>query len=151
MSKDFKPFEFCFVAEQLKQKNKDMRKANFYFTDAQGNTVPLMDAKVQSSYPELYFFFEGAKEIYYKYKGNSQMKRTLSLIQKRLLELEERLLKGDKTDYDKYTKQPTKDLSELSLKDVVGYWFYAGLDPSFYYRELNDKRFYDYIVERIEG
>lgn len=149
MNQEKKPYEMVLYAEELKKQGKDLRKSGYSVSSTSGGNTSVPEEKRKffiSKYPEINFLFGDCIYIY-KSKDSANVKRTLSVVQKYILEYEERLLNGVEED-KVYMQKCTRPLDYYTLKEVVGYWFYGGMGGVESYRPLNNI-FFMYLAGKL--
>lgn len=138
MSRDWTPQELRLIDKQMSLKGESFRNANFVFHDiATGKEIPLKserEREIGKKFPELSFLYEEWFEVY-EALGNAVVKEQLFEELEDTLEIIIAEENGEKLDKN----------CDANIKKAIYKWYCGELDPSFYYRERNDKMFADFI------
>lgn len=138
MSRDFAPAERYYSNKQSGD-NLWLHNISFHY---EGQTKPMYTDEEQAirlRYPNLAVAMCSKFLPLYRSIPEPDREKVLSELEKRQVKLQEAFDKGATEFYSCDVPETMKD------------WFMGKLDPSFYYAEVNDQLYFDWLIKEIGG
>lgn len=156
MSRDFRPVDQYSCDKLFAKKGEALRDMEIKWIVKGEPDVPLIDTQAKADYPELAFLLNGFSSLYQQSKGNEEVRKIFDALEESLKKVESNFEKISKLASSlpptkKFYNLDEKQLAEQPIEAVVEEWFYGRLDDFFYYNQINDERFHDFIARKIAG
>ncbi len=150
MSRDWTPCELYLVDRHLTETEGRRLRDTEITIHFDGKEFPYGYPEAKAKYPELTFLFGKFGSLYDEYKDNKKANALFEQMEIALVDAEKKLLEHTSVAPKDFGSYDTEDLLQKSVGDIVEEWFYGRLDVSFYYSEVNDKAFLDYIRAKVQ-
>lgn len=154
MSRDWRPVDQYSCDKLFTLNGETLRDMEIKWVIKGETEVFLPNKQAKADYPELTFLFGGFNTLYKQNENNQEAKKTFNMFEEALKKAEanferaKELSTGFPLDKELY-KFDESQFMKQPIEIVVEEWFYGRLDSNFYYNEINNKMFYDFIVEKM--